>query len=256
MYARREAASLDSETMELTCRIRGPLVMRLARHGNTKRLEKMIRYKEATVNATDRTGATAVIAAARRGQRDTLRLLLEHGAKDLLESRDDNGWTAVLEACRCGHVPCLQLLLRNGARVDHRSGSGNNGLMLACASGHGDTVHTVLCHAAQADSLTASETHAYVAFSRTAELANEVTKLAATVTRMKRKWVPVRAYAIESLLETTEAVQRHAEARLAVRRAEKLDRAARNAWTRGSQQSGANSRPRLEKGGWGPALPS
>ena len=240
VHARRAAASLDADAMELTCRIRGPHVMRLARLGNNQRLEKMIRYKEATVNVTDRTGATAVIAAARRGQRDTLRLLLEHGAKDLLESRTDAGWTAVLEACRYGHVPCLQLLLRNGARVDHLSDSGCNGLMLACASGHGDTVHTVLCHAAHADSLTASETRAYVAFSRAAELANEVTKLAATVTRMKREWVPVRAHAIESLLENTEAEQRHAEARLAVRRAEKLDRAARNAWTRGNQLSGAN----------------
>jgi hypothetical protein len=194
VHARRAAASLDADAMELTCRIRGPHVMRLARLGNNQRLEKMIRSKEATVNVTDRTGATAVIAAARRGQRDTLRLLLEHGAKDLLESRTDAGWTAVLEACRYGHVPCLQLLLRNGARVDHLSDSGCNGLMLACASGHGDTVHTVLCHAAHADSLTASETRAYVAFSRAAELANEVTKHAATVTRMKREWVPVRTH--------------------------------------------------------------
>jgi hypothetical protein len=237
LAARREAASLDAESMEMTCRIRGPRVVRLARTGNRRRLEKMVRYKEATVNVTDRTGATAVIHAARSGQRDTLRLLLERGAADLLECRSDAGWTAVLEACRYGHVPCLQLLLRNGARVEHVSSSGSNGLMLACASGHHAAVHTVLCHAAHAESLSASETNAYSTFSRAAELAMEVLKLASTVTRQKKQWIPVRRRAIGTALEATNSARRRDSAKLAVRRAEKLERAARNAWQRGGKHA-------------------
>ena len=232
LAARREAATLDVDAMEMTCRIRGPEVLRLARHGNNRALEKMVRHRRAAVNATDRTGATAVIHAARGGHVDTLRLLLERGAGELLECRSDAGWTAVLEACRYGHVTCLQLLLRNGARVEHVSASGSNGLMLACSSGHHAAVHTILCHAPYAESLSASEAAAYSAFNRLAELANEVTKLAGAVTRQKKQWVSIRTRAIDATAEATTAATRAAEAQLAERCARKLERAAYNAWQR------------------------
>lgn len=232
LAARREAASLDADAMEMTCRIRGPQILRMARHGNNKRLEKVVRYKKATVNVTDRTGATAVIHAARRGHTDTLRLLLERGAAELLECRSDAGWTAVLEACRYGHVACLQLLLRNGARVDHVSDSGSNGLMLACSSGHYAVVHSILCHAPHTESLSASEAVAYSTFSRTAEMANEITKLAATVTRQKKLWVPIRKRALDAVAEATITTKRATDTQLAARRASKLERAACNAWRR------------------------
>ena len=205
----------------------------------------MVRYKQATVNVTDRTGATAVIHAARRGHADTLRLLLELGAADLLECRSDAGWTAVLEASRYGHVSCLQLLLRNGARVEHASDSGSNGLMLACSSGHHAAAHTILCHAPHADSLSASEAAAYSAFSRAAELANEVTKLARTVTRLKKEWVPIRACAIAAVAAATSSAKRAMELQLAARCAGKLERAACNAWQRRGAQRGSNGSANL-----------
>lgn len=245
LAARREATTLDVEAMELTCRVRGPEVLRLARHGNNRSLEKMLRYRKAAVNATDRTGATAVIHAARCGHVDTLRLLLERGAADLLECRSDAGWTAVLEACRHGHVTCLQLLLRNGARVEHVSASGSNGLMLACSSGHHAAVHTILCHAPHAESISASEAAAYSTFSRLAELANEVTKLAGAVTRQKKQWASIRTRAIDATAEATAATTRAAEAQLAERCARKLERAAYNAWQRRGVQGGSSGTANL-----------
>ena len=241
--ARKEAASLDPDEMELTCRIRGPRVVRLARIGDRRRLRKIVKYHKATVNVTDRTGATAVMHAVRHGKRDTLRLLLEGGAQDsaqsLLESRSDSGWTALLEACHYGEVPCLSVLLRNGARIDHASESGTNGLMLAAASGHGEAVQVLLTHADHAESIAASEAAAFAVISRIAELATEATKLATTTTREKRAWVPVRSGALGAGAKASAAASAAAAADLEVRRADKLCRRARKDWLLGGSNFGA-----------------
>jgi hypothetical protein len=73
-----------------------------------------------------------------------------------------------------------------------------------------------------------------------AESANEVTKLAAAVTRQKKQWALIRTRAIDAAAEATIFDKRAAEAQLAERRARKLERAACNAWRRTGVQDGSS----------------
>ena len=62
-------------------------MLRAARWGDKALLDKTMRRRANTVNATDRGGATALIHASRNGHTGTVKVLLERGALDYIDCR-------------------------------------------------------------------------------------------------------------------------------------------------------------------------
>jgi ankyrin repeat protein len=78
---------------------------------------------------TESNGYTPLIWAASRGRAETVRLLVESGAKVNLQSTD--GHTALMRASDNGHLEIVQLLLDGGADVNIETERGITALMLA-----------------------------------------------------------------------------------------------------------------------------
>lgn len=87
-------------------------------------------------------GDPALVLAARYGQRDTVRLLLDQGAA--VESRDGLGRTALIAAAAEGDAAMVALLLGRGADVTAVDGDGATALMHAAAKGHLDNLRLLL----------------------------------------------------------------------------------------------------------------
>ena len=83
----------------------------------------------------------ALIAAAGRGQAEIVRILIA-GAN--VEATERSGSTALILAAASGHAEIVQLLLNAGANVDATSNDGNTALILAAESGHAETVRRLL----------------------------------------------------------------------------------------------------------------
>jgi serine/threonine-protein phosphatase 6 regulatory ankyrin repeat subunit B len=83
----------------------------------------------ANVNAKTTTGWTALIYAARMGNREMVKLLIEKGA-DVNAKRDD-GINALMEAAAYGRLEVARLLIDAGADVNAKSPGGMTPLMRA-----------------------------------------------------------------------------------------------------------------------------
>ncbi|MGE0207067.1 MAG: ankyrin repeat domain-containing protein [Candidatus Babeliales bacterium] len=68
------------------------------------------------VNASERDGQTALIAASQAGHKELVELLLAHGA-DVNKPGEYRG-TALAAAAFCGHAGIVELLLKHGAQVN------------------------------------------------------------------------------------------------------------------------------------------
>src|SRR5213075_1866836 len=66
------------------------------------------------VNATDRTGVTALMRAAYHDELPMVRALIEHGAD--LDAKDGGGLTALMMAKHSGHAEIVDALLSSGAK--------------------------------------------------------------------------------------------------------------------------------------------
>jgi len=73
-----------------------------------------------------------LMAAAIRGHRDTVELLLDSGAD--LEAKDRDGWTALMQVAAEGHKDTLVLLLDRGADPEAQNSDGCDSLAL-CKDG-------------------------------------------------------------------------------------------------------------------------
>ena len=73
-----------------------------------------------------------LLNAAKKGQTDQVRVLLEKGAA--LESQDKNGRTALMLAAQHGHPDSVSLLLAKGAKADARDREDWNAYGLALLS--------------------------------------------------------------------------------------------------------------------------
>ena len=93
---------------------------------------------------------SAVYAASKYGQTETLRVLLDHGAR--VDIPDDTGKTAVIIASACGQAETVKILLAHGAEVNAIENSGLSALVRASISGHLETVKVLLDHGAEAHS--------------------------------------------------------------------------------------------------------
>jgi ankyrin repeat protein len=73
-------------------------------------------------------------AAAAGRSRDSVRILLEHGAD--VNAQQEGGWTALHAASQNGDVEMVQLLIASGAHVRTRAANNQNALDLALTKGH------------------------------------------------------------------------------------------------------------------------
>ncbi|UCG08007.1 MAG: ankyrin repeat domain-containing protein, partial [Desulfobacterales bacterium] len=86
-----------------------------------------IETKQADVNAKDKYGVTALIAASFKGQKEIVELLIIEGAD--LNAQDNKGDTALMNAAIKGHSEIAELLITNGADVHVRDNLGNTALI-------------------------------------------------------------------------------------------------------------------------------
>ena len=97
--------------------------------------EALVTYG-AEVNARSRNAlANAPIHAAAAGRsRESVRILLEHGAD--ASARQHGGWTALHAASQTGDVELVRLLIASGADIQARADNNQNALDLAMTGGH------------------------------------------------------------------------------------------------------------------------
>jgi len=79
------------------------------------------------VDMQDEYGATALIDASSKGQKNIVELLIIEGAD--LDARDNMGDTALMKAALKGHIEIVELLVSNGADVGIDDKSGNTALI-------------------------------------------------------------------------------------------------------------------------------
>ena len=80
--------------------------------GDVARLEQIL-AQGVDLNASDRTGVTALMRAAYHGELPMIRALIEHGAD--LDAKDTGGLTALMMAKHSGHAEIVDALLSSGA---------------------------------------------------------------------------------------------------------------------------------------------
>ena len=72
--------------------------------------------------------------AVKGDHRECVELLLSKGAD--VNASERSGWTALNSAARLGHETCLEILLKAGADVNSIQENGNTALMEAAKSGN------------------------------------------------------------------------------------------------------------------------
>jgi len=96
----------------------------------------------ACVEARDEAGRTALLWAARHGDLDGLRLMLDWGAD--LHAQDSGGNAATLSSVVSGNIEAVAYLLHSGATLGERSHEGESALHLAARANDGVTVQVLL----------------------------------------------------------------------------------------------------------------
>jgi len=99
------------------------------------------------VDRRTRTGKTALMAAARRGDHGLAKRLIDAGAN--VEAANRGGGTPLLYAAWNGEPHTIELLLTEGARVNHQSNNGWTALMMAAAKNHAPAARLLLASGAE-----------------------------------------------------------------------------------------------------------
>ena len=94
------------------------------------------------VNAVDRHGHTALMQAAKSGDVEVVKDLLNRGAA--LDARSEKGKTALHYAAANGHVDVVKLLIEHRAEIDARDLEWHTPLMLAAIYGCNHTVQALV----------------------------------------------------------------------------------------------------------------
>lgn len=92
-------------------------------------------------------GKTALMAAAKNGDSERMRALIEQGADANQPNR--NGGTAIMYAVLSGRVEPVSLLLEHHAHVDAVAGNGWTALMIAAVKGYVEVARLLLGHGAE-----------------------------------------------------------------------------------------------------------
>ena len=104
-----------------------------AYYGDLCEVERLL-AAGANVNAKDRNGITALMAASLEGHREVVALLLARGAE--INARTKDGETALIYASINGDKEVVALLLAKGADVNARTRDGKTALMFATRTNH------------------------------------------------------------------------------------------------------------------------
>jgi ankyrin repeat protein len=88
-------------------------LFRATREGNTDMVSSLLSAPGIDVNATDETGSTPLLEAARYGHDDICRILIAAGAN--LKSKDRDGKTALQLAIQGDHNDVVRVLKQAGA---------------------------------------------------------------------------------------------------------------------------------------------
>jgi ankyrin repeat protein len=99
-----------------------------------KKLEKGAKI-EAKTNII---GDTALIFAARNGNKECISLLLKNGAN--VDEKNNNGDTALTVAACNGQKECISLLLEKGANIKVKNNGHHTALFLATYRGHKECI--------------------------------------------------------------------------------------------------------------------
>ncbi|MCL1825965.1 MAG: ankyrin repeat domain-containing protein [Betaproteobacteria bacterium] len=118
------------------------LLILAARDGHVEAAEAVLRFRP-QVDHRNRSGDSALMFAASRGDMKLLDLLLAKGAKTNPPG-NKNAWTALHYAALEGKLPVVERLLAVGADINALTPNLSNALMLAARNGHIDIVRRLL----------------------------------------------------------------------------------------------------------------
>lgn len=116
-------------------------LMAAARMGHVE-VVKLLLGAGATVDQRGGAGETALMIAAACGHEATVRVLVAGGASPNQAARD--GGTPLMHGARSGHTGVVRALVQVGAHLDVASVGGDTALMLASAGGYVPTVMVLL----------------------------------------------------------------------------------------------------------------
>lgn len=104
-------------------------------------VEALIKAK-AKVDAVNKEGATALMAAASSGRDGMVRLLIENKAR--VDARDKDGWTALMYASNAGEFSAVKELIDAKADLNATNKDGWSALMMALFSGRGSAAERLI----------------------------------------------------------------------------------------------------------------
>ncbi len=108
----------------------------LARAGFRHRLATVLDAHPELVNARDRAGETPVHHAAKYGELETLRLVVERGGD--VNAKCEGGGTPLHMAAWFGYANAVEYLLAHGAVPDVKADDGVTPIQMATVAGHDD----------------------------------------------------------------------------------------------------------------------
>lgn len=105
-----------------------------ARSGRLAKLAKLLNWDPTLLEARNRVGETPIHQAAKYGEIDCLRLLVERGGD--VNAADDEGATPLHFAAAFGEIESARLLLNAGASPDEEESTGLTPIVVAMSQGH------------------------------------------------------------------------------------------------------------------------
>lgn len=113
-----------------------------ARRGNLE-IVKILLNAGADINAKTKYGDTSLTAATHFCHPYIAEYLIEQGA-DVNAKNDGFGSTPLMLASECNDLEIVKTLIKKGAKIDEKNKSGGTSLMAASAKGHGEIVQSLI----------------------------------------------------------------------------------------------------------------
>ena len=123
-------------------------LMRVAKSNDDSKMSEYLEDYSTSIDHVNDYGDTALIIAAKYGNDQTAKILINHGAN--LNIKNDRGVTALAIASSNGYIKVVELLLASSRLncLNEQDNNGNTPLHLAAMYGHFDVVKMLLDHGA------------------------------------------------------------------------------------------------------------